>query len=87
VWEKILRLGRGCFVCVLGAERVSGCVLASVWRVLACASMLFAVRFYVGWRDDWMLLVSAVAVDCSGILMRAFSYILVDSSVVRKCAF
>ncbi len=35
-------------VCVLGAEGVSDCALASVWRCFACALMLFSVRFYVG---------------------------------------
>ncbi len=37
-------------VCVLGAECVSVCVLASVWRRLACACMLFSVRNYVLYR-------------------------------------
>jgi hypothetical protein len=30
-------------------------VLGFVFAVLACASMLFSVKFHVGMRDAWML--------------------------------
>jgi hypothetical protein len=44
-------------VCVCGSVAVSDGFLGSVFAVLACASMLFSVTFYVGMRDAWMLMV------------------------------
>ncbi len=40
-------------VCVLGSVGVSVGVLGFVWRLLACACMLFGVCFYVGYRAHW----------------------------------
>jgi len=42
--------GLGFSVCVLGVDGFFGCGVGSVFSGLACVTMLFGVRVYVGWR-------------------------------------
>lgn len=56
--QKFFGCGLAVSVCGLGSVSVSGCVLASVFAVLACACMLFGVSFHVVKRVVCMLLVS-----------------------------